>query len=498
MLSSLIYQTVFTMTLSKKLNFIWFGSSFPIEYQKNISSFKFYNPNFKILLWVDYESLTEEEIKFMELLSLRLGIELRNIRNEKLLNQDLIILELNKARTDRKKMARIHFVRASDIARVGILFAEGGIYYDTDSKCIHAIPENILLPHGFLSESTDLEELNLEENPYALLKVVFYHFMAAIPNNRILELTAAITRLDYDTYNNSTNKRWESLDDRQSLLEGNIKLTGTSLKWALNYLLGSKQIKIKNLDELFFDSLSFAISSFDKSWLKDFPIAPQIFDESLNDFCTEIESHRQRVYPLPRKPRLPPQSNFDTVDKYLDKDLIDRIKNGVSALPTIRVLPLLKIELPPIEFKMPELPKIEFKIPKLPKIDFSPLILSINNQKLKDLIKEVSTEYINYSRLNCQYSIFHRHHASGRQRVTNWLNKLDSIATYPALQKEILDYLSNKENGNTHMHSFRMMLITRLCNKSTSNKYQFEALLHELSDRFITPNESPSTYVTSI
>lgn len=84
------------------------------------------------------------------------------------------------------------------------------------------------------------------------------------------------------------------------LLVGNVKLTGSALKWALNDALCKK--KIKQVNELLFE-FGFALlkTSFDKSWLDEFHTVEQSSDKgntSLDLFCNEIDQERQRKYLL--------------------------------------------------------------------------------------------------------------------------------------------------------------------------------------------------------
>lgn len=482
-------------------HFIWFGSCLPTQYQKNILSFKSCNPDYPLILWTDYETLSQEDRAAMEHFCATQGIEIRNIRHQELTNQDLIDSELDRSLIDRKEMARIHYVRASDLARVAILIKHGGIYNDTDSECTKAFPEQINLPHGFLSQKSFWNNLTLEKNRESLIVEVFYHFMIAEPNNAILKLAAKISRLDYETYNASKNKLWETLDNHKSHLYGNIKLTGTSIKWAINYLRQIKKISLYDLDELFFDAEQYSTSTFDKSWLQDFPPHHKTdeYDESeesdecdeiVDNFCKEIERNRQQHYPL-----LDPLRIHHSHDPFsglrLPEELKFRFKfdNSVQEKASSNHT----IESPSFKLKSFELPSFEMNFKPLPHlVEFTPMHYDFEIKTpdiyshlvcgLKNTMRQVQQEYLNYSLTHCQYSLFHVHGVAGRKRVNEWMSRIELITDISSLHQEILAYLQDNSNGNTHPHSFRTMLITRLCEHTDRGSTpHFDDLLVQLT-----------------
>jgi hypothetical protein len=537
--------------MPRDFHFIWFGSCLPAEYQKNILSFKSYNPAYPIILWTDYKTLSQEARAAMEHFCATEGIELRNIRHQELTNQDLIDSELDRSLVDRKEMARIHYVRASDLARVAVLIKHGGIYNDTDSKCKNALPEQINLPHGFLSQTTGINELNFEENRESLLESIYYHFMMAEPNNAILKLAAEISRLDYETYHASKNKLWETFDHHQSHLCGTIKLTGTSIKWAINYLRQEKKIILSNMEELFLDASQFSTSTFNKSWLQDFPRNHNASeydesdesdecDESLDNFCQEIERNRQQQYPL-RNPsgiqhskdsfsgfRLHDELKFRLFK--FDNTVLEELKRRANLNPNVESpsfeLPSFKMDFKPSTDPFEFTPvQFDFKIPP-PDIssllvgslkntlqqvqpthpfEFTPVhfdfkipppdIFSLLVGSLKNTLQQVQQEYLNYSLTHCQYSLFHAHGVTGRKRVNEWMSKIELITDISSLQQEILAYLQDNSNGNTYPHSFRMMLITRLCEQTDPGSTpHFDDLLVQLTTEWCSSLSSSSEY----
>ena len=478
-------------------HFIWFGSCLPKEYQKNILSFKEFNPAYKLYLWTDYHTLAPEDRVLMNDFCTTNGIEIRDIRNQELTNQDLINFELDRALEDRKEMARIHYVRASDLARVAILIKHGGIYNDTDSKSTSALPEEIDLPHGFLSDKTFRNEYNFEINRDALLEVIYYHFMAATPNNAILKLAAEISRLDYKTYHASQHKHWEALDSRQAHMEGTVKLTGTSIKRAINYLRQQGEIKLRYMSELFLDADNFSTSSFDKSWLHDFTSDKEVeeSEESLMNFCMEIEKNREQHYPLLSQLSLDGKIPYRDYPTFFDKFSNNYNFDTLFASRKFAPVEIFKYRSPPpINFKAPSI-DINFQLPTYSPLHFDLSSLKISFdlvEELKNTIKEVQKEYVNYSLAHCQRSLFHAHGSAGRKRVHDWVQKIDQISDFVRLRTEILDYLQDSTKGKTFKHSFRMMLITRLSEQYNLDLTpRFDDLLEQLKIKW-SPSRASS------
>lgn len=465
--------------MKKILHFIWFGSCLPLQYQLNILSFQTFNPTYKIKLWIDPKALSPVDKSAMDTFSSLNSIPLCNIRDSVLLNQDLIIEELDSAEADRKENARLHFVRASDLARIAILYDEGGIYLDTDTTCIATIPQDIQLKQGFLSQTTGINELNFAENPDVLLEAIYYHFMVAEPHNQILELTAAISRVDYASYHASRHRQWESSLDRQTLMEGTVKLTGTALRWAFNYLLSNKQLVLESLDDIFLDAGVFSHSQFDKSWLQDFQPNPASVEQgSLDAFCNEIERNRQLTYPLKIKKShdyldyaafLSPRSRLDSFT----------FTQNTSAF-TLQT-PLVNLSSYDYDLHFKPLKPVEFHF------ELPPINIKSEFELLKTIIHEVSEAYTTHSLTFCRFSFFHPHHSTGRQRVADWVKSLDKLTELGPLQQAVMRYLANNRNGNTYPHSFRNMLATTWCKSlQLSTNGQFNDCLEALKLR-LTP-----------
>ena len=92
---------------------------------------------------------------------------------------------------------------------------------------------------------------------------------------------------------------------------------------------------------------------------------------------------------------------------------------------------------------------------------------------LAALKKQVSTatkHYVDYNE-SVWYSLFHRHGATGRARAQQFDELFQKIGDLEEAQKVLINYLTNDTNGNTHPHSYRTMLATKILGKD-KNSYQ--------------------------
>ncbi len=89
-----------------------------------------------------------------------------------------------------------------------------------------------------------------------------------------------------------------------------------------------------------------------------------------------------------------------------------------------------------------------------------------DTQKLNDLKNHVQVAknfYVNHSN-NIWFSLFHRHGESGRIRASKFCEEFQKITDYEDAYKTLLNFLQSNQNGNTHPHSFRTMLLSSLVN----------------------------------
>lgn len=372
---------------------IWFGSFLPKAYQLNLLRFKAHNPRYAIHLWTDFASITTEEKQQFEDFCGKHNFTLHSIReHQDLLNIDLIAEELDKILLNKEKK-RVHCVRASDLARIPIVYEDGGLYLDTDTNSVSPLPEfsspnNLLLKRLHLNELLELAYNYDEPTKFGM---VFIDFIAAEPRNPFLKFVAQIARLDYETYHNSQNLLWEKSTSAEIHLYATVRLTGSAVRFALNHEVAHGNLRAKILEEkdLFFNDEGFLDSTYDKSWLvglsSDKDTSP---DESasMEAFREEIDTVRDKHYPhnLPSLPRPQPKRDDYFGDKPFDvkPDLCgfdftsffrERKRQEYLLDPQSLSLPAAtfmqtEIRLPKFDtFTPPEirLPKFEFKMPKV-------------------------------------------------------------------------------------------------------------------------------------
>lgn len=366
---------------------IWFGP-FPQKYQDYLKSLAELNPDYTIKLWSAPDTMSIDDYKLLQQFCENNRIILYNIREHSALtNYNLITKELDAAK-DSIHHKRLHYVRASDLARIGILLQEGGVYTDTDSKMLAPFSDFIakqgilLLLFGDQSQKKCFNFYRVYCSHYHyFFPQILFDFIASEPDHPLLKCAAQISQVDYATYDLSENKQWEYSHDSKTLKFGTIKLTGTSLKWALNFMHQIGAITFDEPTDLFFDAQTFIQPDYDKSWLEGFERIKGNKDLHLEAFIEEIHANRQKKFPtknhgdhpdlrkvdadvmLNRKLafmtrevdfsiKLLEQREIDFSTKLLEKDVLNYMSTKI--LPPVA-----------INFEPYDLPKINFEIPKI-------------------------------------------------------------------------------------------------------------------------------------
>lgn len=299
---------------------IWFGSFLPKAYQLNLLRFKVHNPRYTIHLWTDFQTISEEEKKAFLSFCEHHNFQLKNIREHRnLLNFNLIEEELNTSITDKQRRL-VHLVRASDLARISILYEMGGLYLDTDTNSLNSLPvfhspHNLLLKQLHFSDRIDLA---LKLDAPKVFCTVFFDFIVAEVHHWFIKFAADIATLDYATYHSSQNRLWEQSLYAKIHLYATVRLTGSSLRFALDHAVahGNLVATIKQETDLFFDDQKYLDSTYDHSWLKDLSddkSIPKEISESMEIFRNEIDEAREKRYPhnlpsLPIKGAIPTHS----------------------------------------------------------------------------------------------------------------------------------------------------------------------------------------------
>lgn len=285
---------------------IWFGDPFPEKYRGYIKSLSEVNPDYIIKLWSDPITMSDEGYANLNIFCMEHRIELCNIREHTDLdNYPIIIAELDASFNDRSRR-KLHYVRASDVARVAIKIKEGGVYTDTDSRTLAPFP-HFSARHGFLLKNQQIDDESLcffnvgktAKRYQYYFPDVLYDFMACVPNHPLFKLAAQITTLDYRTYRASAFRAWEKSSNTETLAYGTVRLTGTAIKRALNYSCQSGEFVFNDPMEFFLETDPFMQGDYDKSWLEGFNHREEDEDmDQLDKFLDEIDANRQIQFPI--------------------------------------------------------------------------------------------------------------------------------------------------------------------------------------------------------
>lgn len=146
--------------IGKRLHFIWVGRVIPDKYKLTVIQSKRINPDYEVILWVDFTSITN---------SIRIELEQQNII-VKNIYQD----ELNRDQNDLKE-EMLHLLRKNsnggyqaDIIRLYVVYMYGGIYSDIDSVWLKPLDENFT--YEFLTYRIDKHCSNFTNSFFGFAK----------------------------------------------------------------------------------------------------------------------------------------------------------------------------------------------------------------------------------------------------------------------------------------------------------------------------------------
>ncbi|KTD10625.1 putative teichoic acid biosynthesis protein [Legionella gratiana] len=139
-----LLQTNEETKIDKKIHFIWVGHIMPQKNIQAVSEWAEKNPGYETIIWVDKKIAPSKELEFFIEEMKAKGITVKDI-NEEGVCRDSIRHELDQESPN--------YGMASDMLRLNILTAEGGIYLDSDILCSAPFPDEIHAPFGFLLSS---------------------------------------------------------------------------------------------------------------------------------------------------------------------------------------------------------------------------------------------------------------------------------------------------------------------------------------------------------
>jgi len=159
------YDTDITYTNSeiipKNIHFIWIGNPISEKYVDTVMNCKKINSGYNVILWVDYTSILEDDIKNLY----DNGVIVKNIyidlisgsANDVLKTYILQLLELNS-----------NYGYKADIIRLYVVYMEGGIYSDIDSVWLKPLDSNF--DYEFVTYRIDKQCSNLTNSFFGFNK----------------------------------------------------------------------------------------------------------------------------------------------------------------------------------------------------------------------------------------------------------------------------------------------------------------------------------------
>ena len=263
-----------TQKINNILHRVWFGSALPEKYRDNLLLLKQKNPAYRVWLHSDPDTMAKKEWKSLQQFCSKNDIFLFNIRKEKLVNGDLIQQELeNSKKRTTVFEKRLCYVRASDIARLAIIYQYGGIYTDTDLRPINGFG-NLFAAEGFLQTYYGKGEEG--KTSKTLVYDLAYDFMAGIPGAEFYRIALAVIRANYNVLKISpAPERWLYVPDIHLMEDAIVALTGGATHHAYNYLL--QQNKIKSTAATYLDTSLMYKPNADRAWQPPTHAATSIF-----------------------------------------------------------------------------------------------------------------------------------------------------------------------------------------------------------------------------
>lgn len=259
-------------TVPKVLFSIWFGEEISQEYKSNMLTAIDQNPDYEYHLYSDKTTMTEPEWGLMFEFCKKNNIHLIDISEciDGLINKNIILFELNTAKTKQTKAAKkIHYARASDSLRLGLLHKNGGVYFETDLVGKKGFGDINPSQHTLLAKNNGIQE-SLPNIPFRnrYYTLVQYYFIASLPGSYLIFIAINATNAMYQHLHESRNPFWMT-DLSRGLAESYTTATsGFGLVIALNHILqNTPQLQE---DEFFLPNIDdYFEPHYGQSWLED-------------------------------------------------------------------------------------------------------------------------------------------------------------------------------------------------------------------------------------
>lgn len=252
------------------------------------------------------------------------------------------------------------------------------------------------------------------------------------------------------------------------------------IRGALNF---GALLEAKKYSHLFSQAGLDKIRSISKSWFPDLTLLEQLQRVNIND-TTRVFSYASKGPLL-----VFPYCMSETRQVYLD--LERALKNpNVSQIesPLSEHHPVNKSDVTnksPIHI----IPESQLSNVTIPDNTVYNVVLKIT---LKTAVTKAALNYLSYNE-NLSFSLFHHHGKAGRVRAIQFAQLLEKSDDLDIIKSELLSFLNNDKNGNTHPHSFRTMLMAELLQENdlkTISK-QYNEKMADLTGALTGINSNP-------
>jgi mannosyltransferase OCH1-like enzyme len=238
--------------LPKIIHFIWIGAKIPQKYVDTIANCKCINTNYRVICWVDDNSISLETINFLR----NSGLEIKNIYN-------YINTQINDNSNLEKYILSLlgrfdNFGYKADIIRLYVVYKFGGIYSDIDSIWLKPLDHNF--EYDFVSYRIDHECSNCTNSFFG------FHKESIFIKNALFNL-----RLTVDCFSKPQN--YYFFKTHIPVITGPVFLTRIikeSRLHALNFIhqgynvIGGPHEKIYSSYSA--NGLAYCYQTFDKNW----------------------------------------------------------------------------------------------------------------------------------------------------------------------------------------------------------------------------------------
>lgn len=176
-------------SIPKIIHIIWIGSGLSEEYQENIRSWVTMNPDYKVWLWIDSDTVLETSklIQQTSQLANEIGFELHDVATEPSLTE----FKAEPFYVDWVTGVGATFAFAADALRLKLLDTFGGVYVDADTRAIK--------PLGNLENNLGLFFCGAYNKDRKLVLSDNY-FIASLPNSKLLTEVLNKHRANYQAF----------------------------------------------------------------------------------------------------------------------------------------------------------------------------------------------------------------------------------------------------------------------------------------------------------